>query len=165
MGERRAVRNRGSRRADVHPLAWSVPLVIHSSQMAEETVDVLIVGAGASGAALAWSLSETRMNILCLEQGDWVRSDEYPSNHDDWELRRLTDFAFSPNDRKRPSDYPVNDADSPIAVSNFNAVGGSTILFAGHFPRMHPSDFRVRTLDGVAEDWPLEYRDLEPGTS
>ncbi len=130
--------------------------------MSEEIVDVLIIGAGASSAALAWSLSETRMNILCLEQGDWVRSEEYPGNHDDWELRRLADFSFSPNDRKRPSDYPVNDSDSPIAVSNFNAVGGSTILFAGHFPRMHPSDFRVRTLDGVACDWPIDYRTLEP---
>jgi choline dehydrogenase-like flavoprotein len=130
--------------------------------MSEETVDVLIVGAGASGAALAWSLSETRMNVLCLEQGDWMRQDDYPSNGNDWELRRLTDFGLSPNDRKLASDYPVNDSGSPIAVSMFNAVGGSTILFAGHFPRMHPSDFRVRSLDGVAADWPLDYRRLAP---
>ena len=37
-----------------------------------DTVDVLIIGAGASGAALAWSLTETRMNVVCLEQGDWI---------------------------------------------------------------------------------------------
>jgi choline dehydrogenase-like flavoprotein len=36
----------------------------------DDIVDVLIVGAGASGAAVAWSLAETRMKILCLEQGD-----------------------------------------------------------------------------------------------
>ena len=74
--------------------------------MSEEPVDVLIIGAGASGAALAWSLAETRMNILCLEQGDWVKSDDYPSNATDWELRRLGDFGFSPNDRKLASDWP-----------------------------------------------------------
>jgi choline dehydrogenase-like flavoprotein len=34
-----------------------------------DPVDVLIIGAGASGAAVAWSLAETRMHILCLEQG------------------------------------------------------------------------------------------------
>jgi choline dehydrogenase-like flavoprotein len=34
--------------------------------MSEEPVDVLIVGAGAAGAAMAWSLAETRMNIVCL---------------------------------------------------------------------------------------------------
>ena len=30
-------------------------------------VDVLIIGSGASGAAVAWGLAETRMKILCLE--------------------------------------------------------------------------------------------------
>ena len=44
----------------------------------------------------------------------------------------------------------------------YNAVGGSTIHWSGHFPRMRPSDFRARTLDGVADDWPLSYHDLEP---
>ena len=42
------------------------------------------------------------------------------------------------------------------------AVGGSMILYAGDWPRMPPSDFRVRTLDGVADDWPLTYEELEP---
>ncbi len=41
-------------------------------------------------------------------------------------------------------------------------MGGSTILYAAHFPRLHPSDFRVRTLDGVADDWPIDYATLEP---
>ena len=27
---------------------------------------------------------------------------------------------------------------------------------------MHPSDFRVRSLDGVADDWPIDYWTLEP---
>ena len=125
-------------------------------------VDVLIVGAGASGAAVAWSLAETRMRILCLEQGDWMHSSAYPSTARDWEERQFTDFHISPNRRAGVSDYPVNDEASPIKVANFNAVGGSTILFAGHFPRLHPSDFHVRTLDGVADDWPVDYRLLEP---
>jgi choline dehydrogenase-like flavoprotein len=38
----------------------------------------------------------------------------------------------------------------------------STINFLGHWPRMHPSDFRVKSLDGVAEDWPVDYETLEP---
>jgi choline dehydrogenase-like flavoprotein len=130
--------------------------------MAEQPVDVLIVGAGASGAAMAWSLSDTRMRILCLEQGDWMNTDAYPGMRTDWELRQSGDFALSPNQRGRSEDYPVNDSSSPISVSMFNAVGGSTILYAGHFPRFHPSDFRVRTLDGVADDWPIDYRRLEP---
>jgi choline dehydrogenase-like flavoprotein len=127
-----------------------------------EAVDVVIVGAGASAAAFAWSLAETGMRILCLEQGDWVKAEAFPSVGRDWEERAATDFAISPNVRQRPEDYPVNDADSPIAVANFNGVGGGTMLYAAHFPRLHPSDFRVKTLDGVADDWPVDYATLEP---
>jgi choline dehydrogenase-like flavoprotein len=130
--------------------------------MSQEPVDVLIVGAGAAGAALAWSLADTRMKIVCLEQGDWMDPAHYPTTGLDWEMRRFGDFGLSPNSRGRPEDYPVNDTGSPIAASMFSAVGGSTILYAAHFPRFHPSDFRVATLDGVADDWPLDYQRLEP---
>lgn len=128
----------------------------------ESPVDVLIVGAGASGAALAWSLSDTRMSILCLEQGDWMDPAAYPGTRLDWELRQLGDFAYSPNGRGRREDYPIDCSESPIEVASFNAVGGSTILYAAHFPRFHPADFRVRTVDGVADDWPIDYARLEP---
>ena len=60
-----------------------------------DIVDVLIIGAGASGAAAAWSLAETRMKILCLEQGDWVRSNDLPSNGRDWEARAGTPISTS----------------------------------------------------------------------
>jgi choline dehydrogenase-like flavoprotein len=128
----------------------------------DDVVDVLIIGAGASGAVVAASLAETRMKILCLEQGDWIRSNEFPANSRDWEARRYADFDFSPNRRMRDTDYPVNDDNSIMKVANFNGVGGGTILFTAHYPRMHPSDFRVRTLDGVADDWPIDYWMLEP---
>jgi choline dehydrogenase-like flavoprotein len=128
----------------------------------QEMVDVLIIGSGASGAAVAWSLAETKMRIVCLEQGDWMNPADYPSAGRDWEARLFGDFATSPNVRRRPSDYPINDDNSPIKVVNFNAVGGSTVMYTGHYPRLHPSDFRVRSLDGVAEDWPVDYWTLEP---
>jgi choline dehydrogenase-like flavoprotein len=84
------------------------------------------------------------MRILCLEQGDWVKPTDYPSNGRDWEARLFSDFAINPNRRARPTDYPINDANSPIKVVNFNGVGGSTIMYTAHFPRLHPSDFKVR---------------------
>jgi choline dehydrogenase-like flavoprotein len=127
-----------------------------------EPVDVLIIGAGAAGAAMAWRLSDTRMRILCLEQGDWMDPARYPSSSLDWESQGLGPFSLSPNSRSRVEDYPINDAASPIKISNFNAVGGSTILYAAHFPRLHPSDFRVKSLDGVGADWPIDYQTLEP---
>ena len=65
--------------------------------MAEDIVDVLIIGAGASGAAVASSLAETRMRIVCLEQGDWMNPAEYPSTRRDWEVAGGREFAPSPN--------------------------------------------------------------------
>jgi choline dehydrogenase-like flavoprotein len=69
---------------------------------------------------------------------------------------------LDPSARRLPADYPVNTDASPISVSMYNAVGGSTVQWSAHFPRLHPSDFRVKSLDGVADDWPLTYSDLEP---
>ena len=44
----------------------------------------------------------------------------------------------------------------------FAGVGGSTILYNADWCRLRPSDFRVRTLDGVADDWPISYAELAP---
>ncbi|MEM7365032.1 MAG: GMC family oxidoreductase, partial [Pseudomonadota bacterium] len=110
----------------------------------------------------AWSLAETKMRIVCMEQGDWTKPSEYPTNYPDWEQRLSGEHSIDPNIRDLETDYPINNDDSPISVVNFNGVGGGTILYAAHFPRLHPSDFRVKTLDGVADDWPVSYEQLEP---
>jgi len=130
--------------------------------MSDEPVGVLVIGAGASGAAFAWSMADSGMSVLCLEQGPWMRQQDYPTNGLDWEARAMGDFSVNPNVRNLPSDYPINERNSPISPLMFNAVGGSTILWAGHFPRLRPRDFRVRTDDGVGEDWPISYETLEP---
>ena len=127
-----------------------------------DRVDVLVIGAGASGAAFTWSLVKDGFDVLCLEQGGWTDPSQYPPTQMDWETHRQTDFNANPNNRGLPEDYPVNDTDSAIAPLMYNAVGGSTIHWSAHFPRFHPSDFRTKTLDGVADDWPLTYDELEP---
>ena len=127
-----------------------------------DVVDVLVIGAGASGAAFSWSLAESGIGVTCLEQGPWKDPKAYPALLDDWETHRVADFNPDPNLRRLPEDYPVNDLESPIAPLMYNAVGGSTIHWSAHFPRLHPSDFRVRSLDGVADDWPVTYDELEP---
>src|SRR4029453_5402839 len=127
-----------------------------------DPVDVLIIGAGASGAAVAWSLADTKMHILCLDQGGWMKPSEYPSTGRDWEAKFYGGGGTSPNFRGRPGAFPVNDDSSPIKVVNFNGVGGSTVMYTAHWPRLHPSDFKVKTLDGVADDWPIDYDALTP---
>jgi choline dehydrogenase-like flavoprotein len=128
----------------------------------DDPPDVLVIGAGAAGAAVAWMLARAGIGVTCLEQGDWVDPRAFPHWRADWELDRHTDWSAEPNVRRLPQDYPVNDAGSPIVPLMYNAVGGSTIHWSAHFPRFRPSDFRVRSLDGVADDWPIDYATLEP---
>ncbi len=123
---------------------------------------MLVIGAGASGAAFTWRLAEAGIGVTCLEQGGWTDPGAYPATTEGWDARRLTDFHPDPNVRRLRADYPVEVSASPIDPLMYNAVGGSTIHWSAHFPRLRPSDFRVKSLDGVADDWPLSYRDLEP---
>jgi choline dehydrogenase-like flavoprotein len=124
--------------------------------------DVLIIGAGPSGAVAAGCLATAGVDVVCLEQGDWPDPMEYPGARPEWEVAALRRWHADPNVRREPADYPVDSANAEMTPLMYNAVGGSTILYGAHWPRFAPSDFRVRSLDGVAEDWPLSYADLEP---
>jgi choline dehydrogenase-like flavoprotein len=130
---------------------------------AEEVADVLVIGSGAAGAAVSLRLAERGAGVICLEQGDWIDRSKLPKAHLDWEVRGRRHWAANPNVRRWPADYPVgSDGDNPVDIYMYNAVGGSTIGFAGNYWRLAPSDFRVRSLDGVGADWPLTYEELAP---
>jgi choline dehydrogenase-like flavoprotein len=119
----------------------------------DDEVDLLVVGAGAGGLTLAQRLARAGWRIVVLEKGpfwdpdrDWV-SDEAGSHKLYWTDKRI----IAGND--------------PVELGKNNSgigVGGSMTHFAGYTPRFHPSDFEVRTRDGVAADWPISYWDLKP---
>ncbi len=127
-----------------------------------DIADVLVVGSGPSGAVVSHTLAERGFGVVCLEQGDWVNPSDFPANHPEWELLIQQQWHHDPNIRALPSDYPLDVADSDMSPVMFNAVGGSSIFYGAEWPRLLPSDFRVRTLDGVADDWPISYADLAP---
>lgn len=128
----------------------------------DDTADsILIIGAGASGAAAAWRLAAAGFSVTCLEQGFWRDQTSSAQRFEDWEIVRGGPDHWSPNFRSNLEDYPVNDADTPIKPVMWNGVGGSTMKWGAQFPRFRPSDFKTRSLDGVAEDWPFDYFDLE----
>ncbi len=128
----------------------------------EDRADVLIIGAGASGGISARYFAEAGLSVVCLEQGRWHDRGEFRGTSADWEITGRKQWFPGPTIRDLPQDYPLNEEESDIAPLMFNGVGGSMILYAGVWPRMLPSDFRVRTLDGIADDWPLTYEELQP---
>jgi choline dehydrogenase-like flavoprotein len=125
-------------------------------------VDVLIIGAGPSGGVFARRLVEAGLSVVALEQGDWTERAAYPGATPDWEIVGPLTWSSQPNIRCAPGDSPIDQDDAEMRVSNYHGVGGGTILFNGQWPRMLPDDFRVRSVDGVADDWPLTYAELQP---
>lgn len=128
----------------------------------DEKADALIIGAGASGAVAAAQLAQNGISVVCLEQGPYVSASEFWGNKPEWEFMTTKRWHPCPNVRALPDDYPVEVSESDVNPLMYNAVGGSTILYAAHWQRFAPSDFRVKTLDDVADDWPFTYQDLEP---
>jgi choline dehydrogenase-like flavoprotein len=116
-----------------------------------QEVDLVVVGAGAGGSVLAQRLARHGWRVVVLERGpfwdpdaDWV-SDEEGSRHLYW------------------NDTRVVGGSDPVEMGKNNSgcgVGGSMVHFAGYAPRLHPSDFRLAALEGVAVDWPIGYGDL-----
>ena len=124
--------------------------------------DVAVVGAGPTGAAVAWRLAAAGVRVVCIERGDWFDYEQVPGD-----AAARSDLAkgplnTNPNLRRGQADYPIDDDGSPIKPAIGNGVGGSSIYWAAHAPRFRPQDFRVFADDGVADDWPLTYEELAP---
>src|SRR5579884_1988633 len=118
-----------------------------------EEVDYVIVGVGSAGGVLLQRLARAGFRVIGFDAGpfwdterDWV-SDEAGSHDLYWEDLRITGGT------------------DPLALGANNSgrgVGGGSVHWAAFAPRLHPSDFRVHSEDGVAVDWPISYDDLKP---
>jgi choline dehydrogenase-like flavoprotein len=118
-----------------------------------EEVDYVIVGVGAGGGVLLQRLARAGFRVIGFDAGpfwdterDWV-SDEMGAHKLYWNQIRITGG-------QHPLAFGANNSGK--------GVGGGTVHWASFTPRLHPSDFRVRSLDGVGADWPINYSDLKP---
>lgn len=145
-------------------------------------VDVVIVGAGAGGAACAWGLTNAGVRVLVLEAGPaFDPHADYALHKPDWALH-----DFPAHKARHPARYgyaPLQELQarwdhlrswnvvsgrlnrtrwrSAQGYLHVRGVGGSTLHFTGESHRMHAEAMRMRSRFGVAADWPLSYRELE----
>jgi len=116
--------------------------------------DVVIVGGGITAALIAQKLSELRpaWSIIVVEAG-----------------KRLFDFDNRYRYRQRSLDYGENqwpgdfvaDQSARGVISRSMAVGGSALHWGGVCNRFSEEDTRLKSMYGLAVDWPIEWKELE----
>ena len=116
--------------------------------------DVCVIGSGISAAMVAEKLADERdATIVVVEAGA-----EQPGARDFAALRRrYVEYGESP--------WPRDHIDGLAAdgmQSRSMCVGGLAMHWGGVTPRYSPEDFRVRSLYGVGDDWPVSYEELDP---
>ena len=135
--------------------------------------DVCVIGSGAGGGPIAYSLAEAGFSVAVLEKGPWLKEKHFTKD----ELACCRRKVYSPDLRDEQHVIEEQDGDegwqaTPTAESgwdfwNGNCVGGSSNFMSGYFHRLKPDDFRLKSIFGPIEganvvDWPIEYSDLEP---
>jgi choline dehydrogenase-like flavoprotein len=120
--------------------------------MANEKVDVVIVGSGASGSTFAAVLAKAGKKVVVLEQGP------------DWQLSDLISSDFWGR-RIKPAGGPfLLEGKNPVSYGYQGGwgVGGAALHYFANFPRLLPNDFKIKSEHGRAMDWPISYSDVAP---
>jgi len=148
---------RSPRRVTPLPAVDSVPR--RTSADTADTADVVLIGSGAGGAVVAKELAEAGLSVVVIEAGRrYVPLADYLTDRADFETRGKE--VFRPTDELR--DVYTTPGRQGFSYSRVKGVGGSTLHYVAMSPRLHETDFATRSIDSVADDWPISYADLEP---
>jgi len=135
--------------------------------------DVCVVGSGAGGGPVAWTLAEAGFSVLVLEKGPWLTERDFFKD----ELACCRRSVYTPKleDEQHVIENLDGDgqwvgestSESGWDFWNGNCVGGSSNFMSGFFYRLKPADFRLLSEFGPiaganVADWPISYEDLEP---
>ena len=149
--------------------------------MADNVYDAIVVGSGISGGWAAKELAEKGLKVIMLERGENIEhiKDYVNATKGTWEFQhrggRTTQMI---------EDYPVLRRDYPLNEINLNYwvkdkecpytevkrfdwyrgyhVGGRSLMWGRQSYRLSDMDFSANAKDGIAIDWPIRYKDVEP---
>lgn len=123
-----------------------------------EKFDVIIVGTGFSSSFFLKKYlekSSADKRVLVLERGML-----YPHSERLRRRRREEMSAEYKNVRSYAGSFEYHNSNKDwVFDPNF---GGSSNCWTGCTPRFLPNDFKLKSLYGVAQDWPITYADLDP---
>ena len=148
----------------------------------ETNYDAIVVGTGISGGWAAKELCEKGLKTLVLERGPMVKHiEDYPTMNDDpWDYKTgdvITNKTRKTQGKQSRTEYTtresskhffVNDLEHPYnEIERFDwmrgyHVGGRSLTWGRQSYRLTDFDFEANIKEGIAIDWPIRYRDLEP---
>jgi len=148
----------------------------------EANWDVVVVGAGAGGAAAAYGMCRRGLSVLLLDAGPrFDPATDYPLTQADWEAREFPEkpdsvgkVTFAPGEkltRQEPLLASGSRGIGPMVTDgvrlmekyhHVRGIGGTTLHFTGEAHRIHPDAMKMNSRFGVAADWPIDYAELEP---
>ena len=116
--------------------------------------DICIIGSGITAAMVAEKIAAERdASIVVVEAGDHAVAPERRAGT----RGRFVAYGENP----WPDDH-VDGQTCDGIQSRSMMVGGMAMHWGGVTPRFSPEDFRLQSLFGVHDDWPITYDDLEP---
>jgi choline dehydrogenase-like flavoprotein len=115
--------------------------------------DIVIIGSGVGGGAVALQLADSGARITILERGE--RLPREPQNTDP--------EAVFVQRRYRAKETWVDGAGQPFTPGQYYFVGGHTKFYGTAMFRLRVHDFEATAHeDGESPAWPVSYAELEP---
>lgn len=143
--------------------------------------DAIVIGTGISGGWAAKELCEKGIKTLVLERGRMVNHGDYPTaNKDIWEFKyrgRPSAAEEAKQEKQARTGFVtqeatkhwfVNDLEHPYnETKRFDwirgyHVGGRSLTWGRQALRMTDLDFEANLKEGIAVDWPIRYKDIDP---
>lgn len=147
-----------------------------------EQYDAIVVGSGISGGWAAKELCENGLKTLILERGRMIEhvKDYHTMNMDPWDFKykgQLPKEEEAKQLKQSRSGYTTDEAHRHFFVNDLEHpynetkrfdwlrgyhVGGRSLVWGRHSYRWSDIDFEANKKEGVAVDWPVRYKDIEP---